>query len=56
MKDPTLERVWRSRDVIAKKCGYDSRKLVKFLQEQQRTRKGERVEVAPKGESAQSAQ
>ena len=31
MKDETLERVWKSRDAIAKRCDYDPHKLVKSL-------------------------
>ena len=41
MKDLTLERIWRSRKAIAEKCGYDSRRLVKFLQDRQSKREAE---------------
>ena len=32
MKDETLERVWSARKSIAKKCDFDSHKLVKYFQ------------------------
>ena len=32
MKDLALERIWKSRENISKKCDFDSRKLVKYYQ------------------------
>ena len=32
MKDEALERVWKSRDIISRRCGYDTHKLVKYYQ------------------------
>ncbi len=33
MKDEVLERIWKVRDSISAECGYDSRRMVKYLQE-----------------------
>ena len=41
MKDEVLERIWKSREAIAKRCDYDSHKLVRYLQERQKRRKTE---------------
>ena len=32
MKDETIERVWRSREAISRACGFESRRLVRYLQ------------------------
>ncbi len=32
MKDETLERIWKQRQAISERCGYDSRKLVAYYQ------------------------
>jgi len=32
MSDPTLERVWKARETISKRCGFDSHKLVHYYQ------------------------
>mgnify|MGYP000872123861 CR=1 FL=1 len=32
MKDETLERIWKQRQTISERCGYDSRKLVCYYQ------------------------
>ena len=41
MKDEVLERIWKSRETIAKRCDYDSHKLVRYLQERQKRREAE---------------
>lgn len=41
MKDETLERIWRSRDAIAKRCAYDPHKLVRYLQKRAEAREAE---------------
>jgi hypothetical protein len=33
MKDPALERIWKARDVLAKRAGYDAKTLVAQLKE-----------------------
>lgn len=43
MKDETLERVWKARKSIAKKCGFDSHKLVKYFQKRTKERHVEPV-------------
>ena len=43
MKDETLERVWKTRKSIAKKCGFDSHKLVKYFQKRTKERHVEPV-------------
>lgn len=48
MKDEVLERVWRSRKAIAERCGYDSRRLVKYMQDRQKKREAEQAD-APDG-------
>lgn len=32
MRDLTLERIWKSRENISRKCDFDARKLVKYYQ------------------------
>jgi len=51
MKDEALERIWKSRDAISRRCGYDSRRLVKYLQERKKHREAEQV-AAPDRDSA----
>jgi len=51
MKDPTLERIWKSREAIARKCGYDSHRLVRYLQQRQKDREAEQ-RLAPDRDSA----
>jgi hypothetical protein len=41
MKDEALERVWASREAISKRCGYDSRRLVRYLQQRKERREAE---------------
>lgn len=41
MRDQTLERIWESREAIAKRCGYDAHQLVRFLQKRREARKAE---------------
>ena len=36
MTDPTLERIWKSRKAIAERCDFDSKKLVKYIQERKK--------------------
>ena len=43
MKDEALERVWRSRRAISERCGHDSRRLVKYLQQRQTRRRVEQT-------------
>ena len=38
MKDEALERVWASREAISRRCGYDSRRLVRYLQQRKERR------------------
>ena len=33
MKDQALESVWNSRKNISRKCGFDPRRLVKYIQQ-----------------------
>ena len=51
MKDPALEQVWQSRRAIAKKCGDDPRRLIKYLRQRGKSRKAEPV-AAPARHSA----
>jgi len=37
MIDPTLQRVWESREAISRRCDYDSHKLVRFYQSRRKT-------------------
>lgn len=37
MKDETLERIWKQRQAISERCGYDSHKLVRYYQQYGRT-------------------
>ena len=32
MKDEPLERIWKQRQAISERCGYDSHKLVRYYQ------------------------
>ena len=41
MKDIALEQIWARRKAIAERCDYDSRKLVKYLQQRSKDRKAE---------------
>ena len=41
MKDEVLERIWKSREAIARRCDYDSHKLVRYFQERQKSRETE---------------
>lgn len=36
MIDPTLQRVWDSREAISRRCAFDSRKLVQYYQSRQK--------------------
>lgn len=38
MKDETLEQIWKQRQAISERCGYDSHKLVRYYQECSKTR------------------
>ncbi len=42
MKDIALEQVWTRRKAISERCDYDSRKLVKYLQQRSNSRRTER--------------
>ena len=37
MKDETLERIWKQRQAISERCGYDSHKLVRYYQKRSQT-------------------
>ena len=37
MTDPTLQRIWAAREAISKECGYDSRRLVEFYKQIERS-------------------
>lgn len=39
MIDRALEEVWKRRESLARKCGNDPRKLVKFLQNREKKQK-----------------
>jgi len=41
MKDQPLERIWKSRDAISKRCGYDPHRLVRYLQQRKKDRQTE---------------
>jgi len=41
MKDKPLERIWKSRDAISKRCGYDPLRLVRYLQQRKKNRQAE---------------
>ncbi|MDT8391987.1 MAG: hypothetical protein RRC34_15915 [Lentisphaeria bacterium] len=43
MKDKALEAVWKSRKSIAQKCGFDSHRLVKFIQQRGKDKQAERA-------------
>ena len=46
MKDKALETIWKSRKNIAKKCGFDSQRLVKFIQQHGKDKQAERVHTS----------
>jgi hypothetical protein len=49
MKDQPLERIWKSRDTISKRCGYDPRRLVRYMQQRKKDRLAEQRLAANRG-------
>ncbi|MBN1901741.1 hypothetical protein JW926_10500 [Candidatus Sumerlaeota bacterium] len=41
MKDQTLERIWKNREAISRRCAYDPHRLVKYLQQRKKERDAE---------------
>ena len=41
MKDEALEKIWKTRESISAECGFDSRRIVKYLQERTKKRNDE---------------
>jgi len=44
MTEPTLQRIWESRQAISRRCGNDALKLVRFYQDQE-TKRGKAREL-----------
>ena len=52
MKDEALERVWASREAISRRCGYDSRRLVRYLQQRKERREAGQPLAPDRGATA----